>query len=135
MDGVWFGVFCSTAPAKRAVAHVEGEFEVGGRSRFGSLGLHIFPLDYGLSFGNFLLGIKTKLDNANWFPIRHADTPVQKRFLNKAGGDNPRRFCFSGRSCGFSFIQSALIVRCYADQMLSATVHFSIHTDSHLEAT
>ena len=33
-------------------------------------------------------GIKTKLDNANWFPIRHADTPVQKRFLIKAAEGN-----------------------------------------------
>ncbi|HEY2083259.1 MAG TPA: hypothetical protein VGI88_10775 [Verrucomicrobiae bacterium] len=32
-----------------------------------------------------LNGIKTKLDNANRFPIRQADTPVQKRFLNKTG--------------------------------------------------
>lgn len=32
-----------------------------------------------------LIGIKTKLDNANWFPIRNADTPDQKRFLNPAG--------------------------------------------------
>jgi hypothetical protein len=32
-----------------------------------------------------LIGIKTKLDNANWFPIRHADTPDQKRFLSPAG--------------------------------------------------
>jgi hypothetical protein len=28
-------------------------------------------------------GIKTKLDNADRFPIRHADTPVQKRFLSE----------------------------------------------------
>ena len=32
-----------------------------------------------------LNGIKTKLDNADRFPIRQADTPVQKRFLNKTG--------------------------------------------------
>jgi hypothetical protein len=31
------------------------------------------------------VGIKTKLDNANWLPIRHADTPVQKRFFGKPG--------------------------------------------------
>jgi hypothetical protein len=39
-------------------------------------------------------GIKTKLDNANWFPIRHADTPVQKRFLSKAAEGNLGGFVF-----------------------------------------
>jgi hypothetical protein len=44
-----------------------------------------------------VLGIKTKLDNANWFPIRHADTPVQKRFFIKAAEGNFGGFVFHCR--------------------------------------
>ena len=44
-------------------------------------------------YSSVLIGIKTKLDNANWFPIRHADTPVQKRFLKIGRVKLGRFFC------------------------------------------
>ena len=53
-----------------------------------------FPLNAGNGFAKNSLGIKTKLDNANRFPIRQADTPVQKRFLNKAA----EHFCLAALS-------------------------------------
>jgi hypothetical protein len=64
--------------------------------------------------------IKTKLDNANWLPIRHADTPVQKRFLDKPGRTQIRlgllfladAFSSAHTLCAFvCFLVTAQIIR------------------------
>mgnify|MGYP007112147813 FL=1 len=55
------------------MADIESEFQIGG------LGKRIFLLVFhGVVWLNVevLIGIKTKLDNADRLPIRQADTPV-----------------------------------------------------------
>jgi hypothetical protein len=67
------------------VAYIQRQFQIGHTviSR-GSLLRSFFLVIHGWLWLNGGV-IKTKLDNANWLPIRHADTPVQKRFLDKPG--------------------------------------------------
>ena len=47
--------------------------------------------------GYFFIGIKTKLDSANRFPIRHADTPVRKRSLYQKAEHLKLRLLFFNR--------------------------------------
>jgi hypothetical protein len=63
------------------MADIEGEVQI----RFGRR-LSFFCCVHGFHLLVFtrLIGIKTKLDNANWFPIRQADTPLKKAFLKQA---------------------------------------------------
>jgi len=72
-------------PANGTVADIKRQFQVGDAafSRRNSFRRYFLGIHGWFWFNGIV--IKTKLDNANWFTIRHADTPVQKRFFGKPG--------------------------------------------------
>jgi hypothetical protein len=61
----------------------------------------------------FICGIKTKLDNANWFTIRHADTPLKKAFLKQARPESlwPGLFCPAFRRGLFRSVPRTFMAR------------------------
>jgi hypothetical protein len=76
------------------MADIEGQLQFGrGLSFFAKFLGCIHGLEW-LQFAR-LNGIKTKLDNANWFTIRQADTPLIKAFLKQARSV----FCWPGLFC------------------------------------